>query len=436
MRHYKVSVKEKQLFYDEMIVSQYDHLVQCLVFEIPRMNDGLNVADFNIHIETELGRLIDRILMKPVIDGDFIRFVWILTATTTQASGLLAFEVQLEGKADPGIPVWQSERGLIRINQSIKGDTPQPPIEPSLLLQWEQQMVKLGEDAKSALEKADQASSEALTVVERANAGEFIGAKGDPGIPGLKGDQGDIGLQDPVGEKGAKGDRGLPGETGPQGEPGIQGLPGAKGEPGLQGVQGLPGENGAQGEPGIQGPKGEQGDPGIDGQPGEQGPKGDQGDPGIQGLPGAKGDQGEPGIQGPKGDKGDPGIQGLPGAKGDQGIQGLPGLTGEAGPRGEPGIQGAKGDKGDPGIQGPIGQQGIQGIPGEKGETGDVGSIGPAGAAGYSPVKGVDYFTEADQAAWFDPLETRLDTAEANIVAITTQLGTLNDQLEGALNGN
>ena len=55
MKSYKVTVREKQLFYDEMIVNQYDHLVQCLVFEIPRMNDGLNVDDFNIHIETEIG---------------------------------------------------------------------------------------------------------------------------------------------------------------------------------------------------------------------------------------------------------------------------------------------------------------------------------------------------------------------------------------------
>ena len=117
---------------------------------------------FNIHIETELGRLTDRILMIPVIDGDFVRFIWILTATTTQASGLLAFEVQLEGKADPGIPVWQSEKGLIRINQSIKGDEPLPPIEPSLLLQWEQQMVKLNEATITAVEKADHASSESI----------------------------------------------------------------------------------------------------------------------------------------------------------------------------------------------------------------------------------------------------------------------------------
>ena len=127
MKNYKVTVREKQLFYDEMIVNQYDHLVQCLVFEIPRINDGLNVTDFNIHVETELGRLTDRIQMIPVIDGDFVRFIWILTATTTQAAGPMAFEVQLEGKSDPSIPVWQSEKGLIRINQSIKADTPQPP---------------------------------------------------------------------------------------------------------------------------------------------------------------------------------------------------------------------------------------------------------------------------------------------------------------------
>ena len=46
MKNFKVTVREKQLLYDAMIVSQYDHLVQCLVFAIPRMNDGLNVADF------------------------------------------------------------------------------------------------------------------------------------------------------------------------------------------------------------------------------------------------------------------------------------------------------------------------------------------------------------------------------------------------------
>lgn len=55
-----------------------------------------------------------------------------------------------------------------------------------------------------------------------------------------------------------------------------------------------------------------------------------------------------------------------------------------------PGPQGPKGDKGDQGEQGPAGADGAQG---------EVGPEGPAGADGYTPVKGVDYFTDEDIAA-------------------------------------
>ena len=86
---------------------------------------------------------------------------------------------------------------------------------------------------------------------------------------------------------------------------------------------------------------------------------------------------------GPKGEKGD---------KGDQGVQGLQGPKGE---KGDIGPQGPKGDQGNIGLtgpQGPMGPQGPQGVQGE------VGERGPEGPAGYTPVKGTDYFTEADKA--------------------------------------
>ena len=51
-------------------------------------------------------------------------------------------------------------------------------------------------------------------------------------------------------------------------------------------------------------------------------------------------------------------------------------------------IKGDKGDKGDTGAPGP---QGIQGIQGPKGDKGDNG------ADGHTPIKGTDYFTEADK---------------------------------------
>ncbi len=81
---------------------------------------------------------------------------------------------------------------------------------------------------------------------------------------------------------------------------------------------------------------------------------------------------------GPKGEDGAPGPEGPPGADGAPGPKGDPG---------EPGADGAPGPKGDPG------EPGADGAPGPKGDPGEPG------ADGYSPVKGVDYWTEADQAS-------------------------------------
>ena len=55
--------------------------------------------------------------------------------------------------------------------------------------------------------------------------------------------------------------------------------------------------------------------------------------------------------------------------------------------KGDTGSQGAKGDQGIQGETGPQGEMGPQGIQGEKGDTGE---------AGYTPVRGTDYWTQAD----------------------------------------
>ena len=79
------------------------------------------------------------------------------------------------------------------------------------------------------------------------------------------------------------------------------------------------------------------------------------------------------------------------------------------------GADGAQGPKGDTGEQGPQGEQGIQGEKGEQGPAGangTNGSDGAPGADGYTPVRGVDYWTEADQAAIVDAVLLALPTAE------------------------
>lgn len=62
--------------------------------------------------------------------------------------------------------------------------------------------------------------------------------------------------------------------------------------------------------------------------------------------------------------------------------------------QGPPGATGATGPQGEPGAQGPVGEQGPAG---PKGDTGEQGPAGPAGVDGKTPVKGVDYYTEADK---------------------------------------
>lgn len=77
-------------------------------------------------------------------------------------------------------------------------------------------------------------------------------------------------------------------------------------------------------------------------------------------------------------------------AKGEQGLQGLTGPQGpkgDTGPRGEQGPKGDPGARGDPGEQGPRGEQGLQGPKGD------------AGTDGHTPVRGMDYWTEADIAS-------------------------------------
>lgn len=148
---------------------------------------------------------------------------------------------------------------------------------------------------------------------------------------------------------------------------------------------------------------------------GETGPAGPQG---LQGEVGPVGPQGETGPQGPVGPEGPKGADGtmtfedltpeqkasLKGDKGDKGD------TGAAGPQGEPG---PKGDKGDPGPQGPKGDTGATGAQGPQGEPGTNGT---------TPVKGVDYWTAADQTSIINQLKSATFSFDSSTGALSITL--------------
>ena len=151
---------------------------------------------------------------------------------------------------------------------------------------------------------------------------------------------------------------------------------------------------------------------------GETGPIGPQG---LQGEVGPAGPQGETGPQGPVGPEGPKGADGtmtfedltpeqkasLKGDKGDKGD------TGAAGPQGEPG---PKGDNGDPGPQGPKGDTG------ETGAQGPQGLQGEPGTNGTTPVKGVDYWTAADQTSIINQLKSATFSFDSSTGALSITL--------------
>ena len=63
------------------------------------------------------------------------------------------------------------------------------------------------------------------------------------------------------------------------------------------------------------------------------------------------------------------------------------------------------------------GADGAQGIQGPKGEDGAAGAKGDDGDDGYTPVKGTDYWTAADQAAIVSDATTALE-AEITLATI------------------
>lgn len=77
-------------------------------------------------------------------------------------------------------------------------------------------------------------------------------------------------------------------------------------------------------------------------------------------------------------------------------------FKGEKGDQGEPGVKGDKGDKGDTSASGTSsadlkGEKGDKGDKGDTGAPGTNGTNGKDGADGKTPVKGTDYYTEADK---------------------------------------
>lgn len=273
-----------------------------------------------------------------------------------------------------------------------------------------------------------------------ADFGDFQVLQGPPGKDGKSAyeiavEHGFVGTEEEwlesfaVGPQGEKGDKGDTGDTGPQGPKGDKGDTGPIGTQGPQGPQGPKGDTGEQGPKGDtgatgpQGPQGSKGDTGADGPPGKDGVSPTVSSEYIEGgrriiFSYAGGTHYVPIMDGKKGDTGEDGyspyvsVTNISGGhrvsitdkNGTKTFDVMDGKDGEGGSGGS----GENGATFTPYVDsnGNLSWSNDKGLPnpdsvnikGPKGDQGETGPAGSTGASGYSPVRGTDYWTDADKA--------------------------------------
>ena len=87
-------------------------------------------------------------------------------------------------------------------------------------------------------------------------------------------------------------------------------------------------------------------------------------------------------------------------------------LKGEKGDKGDTGTAGAQGEKGDPFTYEDFTVEQLASLKGEKGDKGDKGDTGATGENGYTPQKGVDYWTDSDKEEIINNVLASLPAAE------------------------
>ena len=152
------------------------------------------------------------------------------------------------------------------------------------------------------------------------------------------------------------------------------------------------------------------------------------GPPGPAGPAGADGKDGEPGPAGANGAPGKDGKDGAPGKDGSIGADGFsPSVTVTQTESGaiitvtdKDGTTTATIESGAPGKDGEAGPAGPAGPAGADGKDGQDGADGAPGADGKTPVKGEDYFTDADKKEIVDAvLEELPETSVATVVDLS-----------------
>ena len=296
-------------------IMQGDHNSERITFDLPRMVDGHDMTTCNrveIHyLNTDAYTKNSNPGLYPVedlktspADEDIVVFSWLISREATQLVGPLAFRVTFHCvSGDAPDYSWSTAvyKGL-SVSDGINNSEWVAEEYADILEQWRKQLFDgVGGSGGGNVDLSDYLKKSELsgavdTALERAKAsGDFDGATGPQGPKGETGATGATGAQGPqgpAGADGAKGDKGDKGDTGATGSAGTSVTVKSVSESTADGGSNVitfsdgktitikNGKTGSQGPAGADGAKGDKGDTGA------QGPKGDKGDTGPKGADG------------------------------------------------------------------------------------------------------------------------------------------------------
>lgn len=339
----KISVPDEL----KRIAVQYDHNVETVTFDCPRYWDEHDMSQMRIYINYKcpsgsLGcYIVDSVIIDET-DDTIMHFDWTVSRNATLKDGSLSFLVCIrKTDAETGEEVnhWNSELNTeMYISKGLECDEITEEFYPDIITQLLLRMDSVEAVFAPTVEITEIEGGHHLKMVDVNGTYEF------DVMDGSKGDKGDaFTYSDFTAEQlaGLKGEKGDTGETGPQGE---------------------------------------------------QGPKGDTGSgfkvlgyyATVNALSSA--------VAAPNiGD-----AYGV-GVSNPYDIYIYDAVNGWVNNGPLQGAKGEKGDKGDAFAYSDFTAEQLAALKGDKGDTGAQGPQGPAGADGRTPVKGTDYFTDADK---------------------------------------
>lgn len=230
--HFRIDTISRKIINESSAKShlmQYDHNSERFTFEIPKEIEGHNVIDCNVveihYMNMDNSGVYDVTDMQ--LDGDNVKFSWLVSANATQFVGSLHFIIRFSCVADDGTVeyAWHTDvYEKIKISKSINNTDVVCTQYADVLEQWKLNVLEIAKGTNGfspIVEFNEIADGVEIAITDEQGTKTTTLENGHTPIKGVDYFDGEKGEKGDTGERGEKGDIGEKGDTGEKGRDGI-----------------------------------------------------------------------------------------------------------------------------------------------------------------------------------------------------------------------